>query len=164
MNLPITKTLAAAVVASFAFGTAQAATYDVTYTSQGPTGFEQASGRLTTNDTDGTVTALELPPVGLFFMDTSNLTVTSSYFEGDDLFVIVGNHLRNYFIVYSKWVPGALSGSFELNHGEIDNYKPAGWGTFVASEISPVPVPAAAPLLVAALGALGFAARRRKSA
>ena len=30
--------------------------------------------------------------------------------------------------------------------------------------ISPVPLPAAAPLLIAGLGAIGFAARRRKSA
>ena len=51
MKPQLTKVLAAAAVAAFTSGTAQAATYEVTYTFQGPTGYEQASGILTTSDT-----------------------------------------------------------------------------------------------------------------
>jgi hypothetical protein len=40
----------------------------------------------------------------------------------------------------------------------------SGWTFAMATAVSPVPVPAAFPLLLAALGGLGFVARRRKPA
>lgn len=158
------KALAAAALASLTFGTAQAATYDVTYTTQGPTGYGDAPGILTTDDVDGTVTAVELPVLGPFFQVITGLVVTSSYVQGDDLLVFLSNDENDYFLIYRQWASGVLSGAFSLNLGEVDNYKTQGFGTYVAAEISQVPVPAAAPLLLAGLGALGFAARRRKSA
>jgi len=57
-----------------------------------------------------------------------------------------------------------LATSTVFSGGGSWNWLPGGTVTLSEDSISPVPLPAALPLLLAALGGLGFAARRRKAA
>ncbi len=83
-----------------------------------------------------------------------------------------------YWTIYGIVSGGVLSwdgpGTIDFAQGSsVDFYLEGGdfkgWGssvttgiTFVGNDIAPVPLPAAAPLLLAGIGAFGFAGRRRK--
>lgn len=63
---------------------------------------------------------------------------------------------------------GSLSASLSLNLVDytftfLADQSTWAFGTFTAEEIAPVPVPAALPLMLGALGAAGVVARRRKT-
>jgi hypothetical protein len=67
---------------------------------------------------------------------------------------------------YRQWLETPTYGSIKTSTGTLVFNDADVTGTFTAviGSTSPVPLPAAPPMLLAAVGGLGFAARRRKTA
>lgn len=75
---------------------------------------------------------------------------------GDNLFDVVGLAFRDDINVTANVVRFRAGGTFPFDDGNANV-------TAAALNVAPIPVPAALPLLMAGLGALGFMARRRKT-
>ncbi|EKE44796.1 hypothetical protein OCGS_1179 [Oceaniovalibus guishaninsula JLT2003] len=121
---------------------------------------DAGNGKPTPNDAAaaGTIT--------FTLLDGPALLLSGASAVDDGIFGVVagGKTLGSANIAKDRQTATIAFDPFQINRGESFTLTYSGSGGFDALQVAAVPLPAALPMLLAAMGGLGWAARRRKAA